>query len=332
MCLWQGKFASLIFHKNEITDHEELISVSVAFLPVLQIHQRCGKNVFCFDGCHVKDGRKVNKMQILTCEIVDSTGTYLMLGCCVGFSENAENYGSLIDSIQFCGLNLNRGEFIMMSDRSKAFDSIFFQKLRSAKMRHCIQHLISNMKKNGINLTQQDENLIRTAARAITASDCRDAIDMLAQNNRPAKSYLESSEDQRWSSFVFLNQNISTFGIITNNPCESENNRLLPERNHSTVLDVCAGIFSKVAGSLNERKHNVLNLESREFPGFLATCMDPILKDARLGNLINPNPAYFIVEDVDSIERRYSVRHKSSNDRSNQKEVDLIKRTCDCRR
>ena len=69
-----------------------------------------------------------------------------MLGCCVGFSENAENYGSLIDSIQFCGLNLNRGEFIMMSDRSKAFDSIFFQKLRSAKMRHCIQHLISNMR------------------------------------------------------------------------------------------------------------------------------------------------------------------------------------------
>jgi len=137
-----------------------------------------------------------------------------------------------------------------------------------------------------------------------------------------------------------LNQNISTFGIITKNPRESKNNRLLPERNHSTVLDVCAGIFSKVAGSLNERKHKVLNLESRQArsktfalcPGFLATCMDPILKDARLGNLINPNPAYFIVEDVDSIERRYSVRHKSSNDRSNQKEVDLIKRTCDCRR
>ena len=127
----------------------------------------------------MKDGRKVNKMQILKCEIDDSTGTYLMLGCRVGFSENAENYGSLIDSIQFCGLNLNRGEFIMMSDRSKAFDSIFFQKLRSAKMRHCIQHhLISNMKRTA--LTQQDENLIRTAARAITASDCREAIDRLA--------------------------------------------------------------------------------------------------------------------------------------------------------
>ena len=124
-----------------------------------------------------------------------------------------------------------------------------------------------------------------------------------------------------------MNQNISTFGIITNSPCESENNRLLPERNHSTVLDVCAGIFSKVAGSLNERKNKVSKFESQEFPGFLATCMDPILKDARLGHLINPNPAYFIVEDVDSIGKRYSVRQKSSNDRSNQKEVDVIERT-----
>ena len=99
----------------------------------------------------------------------------------------------------------------MMSDRPKAFDSVFFQKLRRAKMGNCIQHLISNMKKNGVNLTQQDENLIRTAARAITASYCRDAIDRLAQSNRPAKTYLESLEDQRWSSFFFLNQNISTF-------------------------------------------------------------------------------------------------------------------------
>ena len=135
----------------EITDCEELISVSVAFLPVLQIHQRCGKNVFCFDGCHVKDGRKKNKIQFLTCEIIDSTGPYLMLGCCVGFSENAENYGSLIDCIQVCGLNLNRGEFIMMSDRSKPFDSVYFQKLKRAKMRHFIQHLNYKMKKNGIN-------------------------------------------------------------------------------------------------------------------------------------------------------------------------------------
>ena len=98
----------------KITDCEELISVSVAFLPVLQIHQRFTKKVFCFDGCHVKDGRKKNKMQILTCEIVDSTEANLVLGCCVGFSENAENYESLIDCIQFCGLNLNRGEFIMI--------------------------------------------------------------------------------------------------------------------------------------------------------------------------------------------------------------------------
>ena len=98
----------------KITDCEELISVSFAFLPVLQIHQRFTKKVFCFDGCHVKDGRKKNKMQILTCEIVDSTEANLVLGCCVGFSENAENYESLIDCIQFCGLNLNRGEFIMI--------------------------------------------------------------------------------------------------------------------------------------------------------------------------------------------------------------------------
>ena len=97
-------------------------------------------------------------------------------------------------------------------------------------------------------------------------------------------------------------------------------------------MDVCAGIFFKVAGSLNERKNKVSKFESQEFPGFLATCMDPILKDARLGHLINPNPAYFIVEDVDSIGKRYSVRHKSSNDRSNQKEVDIIERTCDCRK
>ena len=56
-------------------------------------------------------------------------------------------------------------------------------------MRHCIQHLIYNMKKNGINLTQQDENLIRTAARAVTASEYRDAINRLAQSKQPAKCY-----------------------------------------------------------------------------------------------------------------------------------------------
>ena len=66
-------------------------------------------------------------------EIVDSTVAYLMLGCCVGFSENAENYGSLIDCIQFCGLNLNRVSLLcMMSDRSKACDSVYFQKLKRA--------------------------------------------------------------------------------------------------------------------------------------------------------------------------------------------------------
>ena len=67
---------------------------------------------------------------------------------------------------------------------------------------------------------------------------------------------------------------------------------------------------------MNERKNK---FESQEFPGFLATCMDPILKDAWFGHLINPNPAYFIVEDVDSNGKRYSIRYKSSNDRSNQR-------------
>ena len=151
----------------EITDEEELISMSVAFLPVLQIHHRCGTNVFCFDSYHVKDRRKDNKTQILTCEIVDSTETYLMLGCCVGFLENTENYGSLIDCIKFCGLNLNQGDFIMMSDSLMTSDSVLFQKLNKMKKRDCIQQLISNVKNNGIALTEEDENLISTQQRRL---------------------------------------------------------------------------------------------------------------------------------------------------------------------
>ena len=129
-----------------------------------------------------------------------------------------------------------------------------------------------------------------------------------------------------------MNKNISTFGIISKNPCKAENNKFLPERSRSTILDVCAWIFSKVACSLNERKAKVLKLESHELPGLVATYLDPILKDARLGNLINLNPANFIVETIDSTGRRYCVRNKSSNDRSSQQEVDLIKSTCDCKR
>ena len=170
----------------KITDCEELISVSFAFLPVLQIHQPCGKNLFCFDGCHVKDGRKVNKMQILTCEIVDSTEAHLVLGCRVGFSESAENYESLIDCTQVCGLNLNRDEFIMIQ---RLLIQYSFKNLRGRRCVIAFQHLIYIMKKNGVNLTQQDENLIRTAARAVTASEYRDAINRLAQSKQPAKCY-----------------------------------------------------------------------------------------------------------------------------------------------
>ena len=306
----------------------KVLAICVAFGPSVTIAKHVGKNIFCIDGTHMKDGKHLGigeKGQLLICEIEDSLDRIYPLAVCYCYHEDTANYVFLVDTIKCAGLELNQPKHVVMSDRSKASFKLQKVRLPAARLRNCSEHIIRNIQKRiKRRLSEFEKAQIRDCFRALHEYEFLQAMKTLSGTNNRAYEYLDKIDHKTWAAFTFLSKGIRTFGRSTNNTAESENSRSLWARRMKSLLEVFVQLFRQYGNTLAERQAEIRNYNRAHIVVHKALEQAQNLRSAAASFKVQCQSLEYPI---------YEVSDKSTAEGQgvlSVTRVDLVERKCDC--
>ena len=303
-------------------------AICVAFGPSVRIAKHVGKNIFCIDGAHMKDGKHLGvgeKGQLLLCQIEDSLDRIYPLAICYCYHEDAANFVFLADTVKRAGLELDNPKHTVMSDRSKASFKLQKVRLPETRLRNCSEHIIRNIQQRIKRRLKEFETArIRDCFRALHEYEFVQAMKSLSETSPRAYEYLNKIDNKTWAAFTFLSKGLRTFGRITNNTVESENSRLLSARRMKSLLEVFVLLFQQYGHTLAKRQIEIrqYNVQNVIVSRALQTVQN--LRASAVGFTVKCQsfeyPIYEVVDKLtpDGQGVLSAIR------------VDLVERKCDC--
>ncbi|KAL3634040.1 hypothetical protein CASFOL_021094 [Castilleja foliolosa] len=168
---------------------------------------------------------------------------FLRLYICFEACKTGFQYCRKVVGVDGCFLKSTYGDcWTFMSDKQKglipAFDGLF----PTAANRFCVQHLHSNMKKDGF-LGQAIKNTLWAAARAPRVEEFKMRMEKLKNLDKKAYDWLVQKPPSQWARSHF--SEVPKCDILTNNMCESFNSLILPARDKPiiTMLEAIRNIM-----------------------------------------------------------------------------------------
>ena len=306
----------------------KVLAICVAFGPSVSIARHVGKNIFCIDGAHMKDGKHLGigeKGQLLLCEIEDSLSRIYPLALCYCYHEDTANFVFLADTVKQAGLELNNPKYTLMSDRSKASFKLQKVRLPEVRMRNCAEHIIRNIQHRiKRKLKEFEKEQIRGCFRALHEYDFLQAMKSLSEINNRAYEYLNNIDKKTWAAYTFLSKGLRTFGRTTNNTVESENSRLVWARRMKSLLEMFTLFFRQYGNILATRQAEIRQYNSQTIvvPSVLDRAQD-----------LRAAAASFSVKCQSLEYPIYEVFNKLTPEGQgvlSATRVDLVERKCDC--
>lgn len=245
--------------------------VACAIIPIQNVRyaRTIAANVFCIDGCHVKDGETSPgaKGQILHISTMDGFNKDVLLGFCYCFGETTANFSLIVKLLASQQLCLNMKKNVIMSDRSMAAFSLLARVLPLARHRFCIEHIIRNMRASlKADFLETAVPLVRDAAKALTLKGFEEKMAILDRDHPSVFSYLTDLGDDYWASYTFARDNVATHGIVNNNPAERTGWANMLARHEKSFLGILIEVCHKVAEQ-NVARQRLLKTQLDEYPG-----------------------------------------------------------------
>ncbi|KAL3632957.1 hypothetical protein CASFOL_025941 [Castilleja foliolosa] len=200
--------------------------------------QYCRK-VVGVDGCFLKS---TYGGQLLTAVGIDPNNNMFPIAWAVVEAENKDAWEWFLNLLKNDIGIVNADCWTFMSDKQKglipAFDGLF----PTAANRFCVQHLHSNMKKDGF-LGQAIKNTLWAAARAPRVEEFKMRMEKLKNLDKKAYDWLVQKPPSQWARSHF--SEVPKCDILTNNMCESFNSLILPARDKPiiTMLEAIRNIM-----------------------------------------------------------------------------------------
>ncbi|XP_040380846.1 uncharacterized protein LOC121054682 [Oryza brachyantha] len=257
--------------------------------------------IICLDGCHIKT--KFGG-QLLTAIGMDPNDCIYPIAMAVVEVESLVTWKLFLETlVQDLGID-NTSPWTIMTDKQKY--NMFFQ----TEHRFCVRHLYSNFQ--GRFKGEVLKNQLWACARSSSVQEWNTNMEKMKAINQEAHEWLEKMPPSTWVKAFF--SEYTKCDILLNNNCEVFKKYILDARELPIL-----SMFEKIKGQIMTRHYNKQKELVEKMQGTVCPKIrKKVLKNADAANLCYALPAGQGIFQVQ--ERDFQFR------------VDIIAKSCDCRR
>lgn len=135
----------------------------------------------------------------------------------ISYAESKVDLDAMFDFADACGLQFDKPEITLISDRGSAIISSVSERYKHLKHHHCAKHIERNLKQRGWN---RFIGLFWNARNACTFAKYQAAMNEIKNASLQMYQYLSSIKN--WCLYELIEKHNKIFGIMSSNIVESK--------------------------------------------------------------------------------------------------------------